>query len=158
MRAASDYTHARVYVNLNGNTFQLQVWNKTNACWVTPSDPTSTCITYTASAPSGTVVNLSQGDTFGFGSITTGPTAATSTTAQAPACTKGVAGASPGSTITGTACIEFNSRTYPVNSSNTIVASDAIYLKNAEGYSAIAVSISGQPADYKYSGSAWVQF
>ena len=158
LRAAADFTHARVYADLAGNTFQLQVWSKGGACWIADLDNTNTCLTYSFSAPSGTVVNLSPGDTFGFGSISTGPTAATSSIAQAPACTTGVGGPSPGSTIANTACIEFNSRTYPVNSSNTIVASDAIYIKNAESFSAIAVSVSGQPSDFRYSGSAWAQF
>src|SRR5579859_2877195 len=61
MRASADFTHARVFADLNGNTYQLQVWNKTGACWVMDSDRTNTCVTYSSSAPSGTVSNLSQG-------------------------------------------------------------------------------------------------
>lgn len=156
IRAAANFTHARVYVDLTRNSFQLQNWNKAGGCWVADSDPTNTCLTYTSSAPSGTVINLSQGDTFGFGSIATGPTGVSP--AQAPACTVGVAGTSPGATNSNTACIEYSSRTYPVDSTNKIVASDAIYIKGAEGFSAIAVSISGVPAQYRYTGSGWVQF
>jgi prepilin-type N-terminal cleavage/methylation domain-containing protein len=153
MRAASDYTHARVYVNLTANTYHLEIWNKTSACWQTEGD--SNACTQTTSP----VNSLSNGDTFGFGSITTGPTAATSSIAQAPACTSGVAGPSPGTTTANTACIEFNSRGYPLNSSNTIVASDAIYVtNNSKFFSAIAVPISGQPSEYRYSGSTWFQF
>jgi Tfp pilus assembly protein FimT len=152
LRAAADYTHARVYVNLSANTYHLEVWNKASACWQTFEDSNS-CTQITSP-----VVPLAPGDTFGFGSISTGPTAATSTPAQAPACKSGVAGPSPGSTTSNTACIEFGSRTYPVDSTNAVVASDAIYIQNAEGYQAIAVSISGQPAQYRYTGSAWVQF
>jgi type II secretory pathway pseudopilin PulG len=150
LRAAADYTHARLYVNLNANTYHLEVWNKASACWQTFED--SNACTQTTSP----VVPLAPGDTFGFGSIGTGPTG--TAPAQAPACISGVAGPSPGSTTSNTACIEFNSRTYPVDTTNKVVASDAIYVKNAEGYSAIAVSLSGQPSQYRYNGSAWVQF
>lgn len=153
MRAAANFTHARVYMNLSGNTFRLEVWNKANGCWQTDGD--SNACTQTTSP----VTSLTAGDTFGFGSISAGPTAATSTTAQAPACTAGVAGASAGSTTSNTACIEFSSRGYPVNSTNNIVASDAIYVANTGNlYSAIAVSISGQPTAYSYTGSGWVAY
>src|ERR1700732_4213941 len=43
MRAAAKFTHARVYANLTGNAYQLQVWDKAgnsgNGCWVEDSDP-----------------------------------------------------------------------------------------------------------------------
>jgi prepilin-type N-terminal cleavage/methylation domain-containing protein len=153
MRAAAGYTHARVYMDLSGNTYRLQVWNKSGGCWQTDGG-SSDCPQTTSP-----VTGLSSGGTYGFGSLTAGPTAATSTTAQSPVCTTGVAGASPGTNISNTACIEFNSRTYPVNSSNTIVASDAIYLtNNSQFFSAIAVSISGQPTAYRYSGSSWAAY
>ena len=153
MRAAAEFTHARVYVDLNGNTFHLEVWNKASGCWKTDGD--ANACTQTTSP----VTPLAQGDGFGFGSISAGPTAATSTIAQAPVCTVGVAGPAPGANISNTACIEFNSRGYPVDSANKIVASDAIYLTNNQKlYSAIAVSISGQPTAYSYRGSTWAPF
>lgn len=153
MRAAAEFSHARVYMDLQGNTFHLEVWNKGSACWQTDGD-TNACTQI--SSP---VISLSSGDAFGFGSITSGPTAATSTTAQAPACRAGVAGTSPGTSTSKTACIEFNSRGNPVDSSNSIVASDAIYItNNLTSFSAIGVSISGQPSEYRYTGSSWAQF
>jgi prepilin-type N-terminal cleavage/methylation domain-containing protein len=150
MRAAADFTHARVYVNLTGSTYHLEIWNKASTCWQTIGD-TNACTQ--ASSP---VIPMASGDTFGFGSIATGPLVAP---AQAPACISGVAGPSPGSTTANTACVEYNSRGYPVNSSNTIVASDAIYMaNNSKFYYAITVAISGQPSGYRYTGSAWSQF
>lgn len=151
MRAAADYTHGRVYMNLTSNTYHLEIWNKSSSCWQTEGD-TNSC-TQTTSP----VTLLSQGDTFGFGTITTGPANA-GATSQAPACTSGVGGPSPGTTTSNTACIEFNSRGYPVNSANTIVSTDAVYLTNNNLYSAIAVSISGQPSSYTHSGTAWVSY
>jgi Tfp pilus assembly protein FimT len=155
MRAAADYTHARVYMNLNAKTFHVELWNKTGACWQTDGDAAANACTV-ATSP---VSFLATGDTFGFGAIAAGPTASTTPTAQAPLCTAGVAGPAPGGTTANTACIEFNSRSYPVNSANTIVASDAVYItNNLVFYSAIAVSISGQPSAYRYTGAAWAQF
>jgi len=153
MRAAADFTHARVYMDLTGNTFHVETWNKASGCWQTDGDSNS--CTQTTSP----VTALDSGDTFGYGTITAGPTAATSSIAQAPLCTSGVAGASSGSTTSNTACIEYNSRSFPVKSDGSIVASDAIYLTGSQKfYSAVAVSISGQPAAYRYSGSSWAQF
>jgi prepilin-type N-terminal cleavage/methylation domain-containing protein len=154
MRAAADFTHARVYVDLNANTYRLETWNKAGLCWWhVDGDATGAC-TQTASP-----AYLSQGDTFGFGTISAGPTAATAAIAQAPACKVGVAGAAAGADIANTACIEFNSRGYPVDPTNAIVASDAIYLtNNSNRYSAIAVSIAGQPTAYNYGGSSWAGY
>jgi prepilin-type N-terminal cleavage/methylation domain-containing protein len=151
MRAAADSTHARLYADTSGNTFHLEVWNKAGACWWKADGDSSATCTQAAS-----LTYLAQGDTFGFGSISAGPTAATSTIAQAPTCKTGVAGTAPGTDIANTACIEFNSRGYPVDSTNAIVASDAIYLtNNSQLFSAIAVAIAGQPTAYNYSGSSW---
>jgi Tfp pilus assembly protein FimT len=153
MRAAADFTHARVYMNLTGNTYHVELWNKASACWQTDGD--SNACTQSTSP----VTALSSGDTFGFGSISAGPTAATISIAQAPLCTAGVGGPSPGATTANTACIEFNSRCFPVDKTNTIVASDAAYITdNLKFFSAITVPISGQPASYRYNGSSWGQF
>jgi len=149
MRAAAGFTHGRVYMDLSANTFHVAVWSKASACWQTAGETTCTATTSPVTA-------LASGDTFGFGSVSAGPTAATITIAQAGSCKPGVAGASAGTAISSTACIEFNSRGYPVDSSNAIIASDAIYIgNNAQRYSGVAVSISGQPTSYRYSGSSW---
>ena len=157
MRAASGYTHARLYADLAGNTFHVEVWNKAgnggSGCWQTDGD--SNACTQTSSP----LTLLAPADSFGFGSISSGPTAATSSIAQAPTCTTGVGGSSPGTTISNTSCIEFNSRGYPVDSSDTIVASDAIYVANSQNlYSAVTVPIAGQPTAYSYNGSSWAQY
>src|SRR5260370_12589215 len=114
LRAASDFTHARVYADLGGNAFQLEVWykagNSGSGCWVVDSDPTNTCITFTSSAPSGAVVNLSQGDTFGYGGLTAGPTAGQTTISQAAKCLDNSSTA-----INNTPCILFNSPGIPIN-------------------------------------------
>jgi prepilin-type N-terminal cleavage/methylation domain-containing protein len=143
MRAASDFTHARVYVDLNGNDFQLQVWNKAGnggmGCWVADSDPTSTCLTYTSGAPSGTVIGLSQGDSFGFGALTAGPTPGQTTIGQAAQCLD-----NSGTAIGNTACIVFNSRGIPINATTLApVATGAFYVTNGSVVDGVTVSATG---------------
>ena len=138
LRAASDFTRARVYADLNGNDFQLQVWNKANSCWVWDADPTNTCLTYPSGTPSGTVVNLSQGDTFGFGGLTVGPTLgqATSTFGQAAQCLNNF-----GVAISNTACIVFNSRGVPIDPTTlTPIATGAFYVTNGTVVDSVTVS------------------
>lgn len=159
MRAAADFTHARAYADLSNNTFHLEVWNKagdtshTSGCWQT--DGATTACTQTTG-----VTSLSQGDTWGYGTtVTAGPTAATASIAQSPACTSGVAGASSGSTITNTACIEFNSRGVPVDSTNKVVGNNAIYLTNGKAVDGVTVSATGFIQTWSTSasgtGSSW---
>src|ERR1700680_1442526 len=61
MRAAADYTHARLRVDLNSNTFRFDVWNKASGCWQTEGGSTD-CPQTTSP-----VTSLAQGDAFGFG-------------------------------------------------------------------------------------------
>jgi Tfp pilus assembly protein FimT len=147
MRAAADFTHARVYADLTGNAYQLQVWNKAanngNGCWVEDSDPkpdaNKTCLAFPGGAPSGTVIALSQGDTFGFGSLTQGPTAGQTTLAQAATCRDNANTAVGGST----ACIVFNSRGIPIDSSNSPIPTGALYLTNGTVVNGVTVSATG---------------
>lgn len=148
--AVADFTHSRVYLDLKKNTFHLEVWDKTAGCWKTDGD------SHPCTQATSPVTPLSQGDTFGFGSLAVGPTAATGIPAEPPNCTTGAAGAGAGPSILLTACVEINSRGYPVDSTNTIAAGDAIYLTNNQSeYTAVAVSITGQPSGYKFSGASW---
>jgi Tfp pilus assembly protein FimT len=143
MRAAANFTHARVYADLSGNAFQLQVWYKAGnagaGCWVADSDPGNNCLTYTSGHPSGTPFNLSQGVTFGFGTLATGPTPGQPTPTQAAACLDN-SNASLGTT---TACIVFNSRGIPIDNSNSPISSGALYLTNGTVVNGVTVSATG---------------
>lgn len=139
MRAAANFTHARVFADLNGNTYQLQVWNKTGACWVVDSDRTNTCVTYSSSAPTGAVLNLSQGVTYGFGSLSSGPTPGQATIAQATPCRNDA----NTSDIGNTACVVFNSRGIPIDSNNSPIATGAFYVTNGRVVNAVTVSATG---------------
>jgi len=154
LRASSNFTHARVYADLNGNTFQLQVWykpgNSGSGCWVSDSDATNTCLTYSGSAASGAVINLSQGDTFGFGSLTSGPTVAQQPNmSQAANCLD-----NSGSTISNTACIVFNSRGVPIDGTNSPIATGAFYLTNGTVVDGVTVSATGSIQSWSASAIA----
>jgi Tfp pilus assembly protein FimT len=143
MRAAANFTHARVYADLGGNAYQLQVWYKAGnagaGCWVADSDPTNTCLTYTSGHPSGTAFNLSQSVTFGFGTLATGPTPGQPTPTQAAPCLDN-SNASLGGT---TACIVFNSRGIPIDSTLAPVATGAFYLTNGTVVNSVTASATG---------------
>ena len=150
LRAASDFTRARVYADLNGGNFQLQVWNKANACWVLDSDTTNTCLTYNSGTPSGTVVSLSQGDTFGFGALTSGPTAGQTSISQAGQCLD-----NSGSAISNTACIVFNSRGIPINATTLApIASGAFYVTNGTVVEGVTVSAPASIQTWSASANA----
>jgi len=123
MRAASDFTRARLYADLNGNTYRVEIWNKAGAgSWVTEG-PTKT---------------LSSGITLGLSGLGTAPPNTQSTMAQAAAC-KTAAGA----TIANTACVLFNSRGIPIDSTGSPTSTDAIYITDGTSVMGVTVSAMG---------------
>jgi hypothetical protein len=138
-----------VYADLTDNASQLQVWNKAAGCWVADGDPNNGCITYTSSAPSGpAVLPLSQGDTYGFGTLTQGPTPGQATIGQATQCLDNTAAA-----IAGTACIVFNSRGIPVDNTNAPIGTGAFYLTNGTLVNGVTVSATGSIQAWSSSAS-----
>src|SRR5262249_49353864 len=72
MRAAANFTRTRLYVDLSTNSYQIDVWQKTGTPgWITE----------------GGSETLSQGITFGFGTLSAAPPNTQTTLAQAPPCT-----------------------------------------------------------------------
>lgn len=119
MRAAADFSQARLHADLSGRTFRVEVWNKSGAgSWVTE----------------GGTQSLSLGVNFGAGSLSTAPPNTQATLAQASACRN-----SSGTSIANTACVVFNSRGIPVDSTGAPTADDAIYLN--DGKSAFGVTV-----------------
>ncbi len=142
MRAAASFTHARTYVDLTANTYHLEVWNKAGnggaGCWQTDGDIANAC-TVIGTSP---VFNLAQGDIFGAGGLTTGPTPAQQPTIPTQAACQAING---GGTIGSTACIVFNSRGIPVDTTpgGSPVATGAFYLTNNTVVDAVTVSATG---------------
>jgi len=151
MRAASNFTRARVYADLTNNTYQMQVWNKTGGaggtgCWVADVDSSTTCIAFTnAPAPSGAGnLQFAPGDAYGFGNLTAGPTAGQTAISQAASCYPGAANTPDGgSSMANTACIEFNSRGIPIDNTSAPVASGALYLTNGSVVVGVTASATG---------------
>lgn len=126
MRAASQFSRARVYVDLSTNSFSLQRWNKTTSRWVTE----------------GGVSQTSTGVSFGFGDLATPPPNTQAAIGQSPVC-KNDAGADIGST----ACVTFNSRGMPVTNAlppaGGVVGNSALYI--TDGSTVYATTITTTP-------------
>jgi Tfp pilus assembly protein FimT len=138
-RSAATFSLARLRANINAQTFQMELWNKTTSQWDTE--------------PAGGVQNLPGGVTFGYGSISTPPPNTQTTINQAAACTDG-----GGSTIANTACIIFNSRGIPVDSTGTaLTTGDAIYITDGAAVRAVTVGRTGLIQGWRrdLTGSTW---
>lgn len=122
MRAAASFTQARVVVNLAAGTFHVERWQKNTNTWVIE----------------GIVKNLSPTVSFGFGGVSGPPPNTQPAIAQAPACVDAV-----GAAMAGTACIVFNSRGVPVDTTNAPTALDAYYLGDGSTVFAVTVSTGG---------------
>lgn len=124
MRAASDFTLARFYVNLAGGTHHVEIWQKVGPPgWV---------------AEGGTTY-LSSNDSFGFGGAAVPPPDAPAPIGQAPPCLDNA-----GTAIAGTACVIFNSRGIPVDGTGAPTGADAIYITDGASLYGVTVSASGQ--------------
>lgn len=124
MRAENGFTQTRLNCNFTTRSCQLEVCTSKGA---------TACNTFTAE---GGPVLLSQGVSFGFGSITT------------PAGSQ--------TTIQNTAQILFNSRGIPVTSSGAPTGTYALYLTNQAGDRyAVTVYATGRVAVWRYTNSVW---
>jgi prepilin-type N-terminal cleavage/methylation domain-containing protein len=117
MRASSDYAQARLHVDMNTQTFWVEVEPNGSTTWTTE----------------GGVQYLSKNVTFGYGSLTSAPSGTQSTFGQATACTG----------FSNSACILFNSRGIPVDTTNAPYGNYAIYVTDGKSVSGVTVSITG---------------
>jgi hypothetical protein len=141
MRAAQDFTHARLRADLANNAFQLEVWDKTGAgCWRPDGNFAVNPCTNAAAVLRN---SLSQGVTFGFAGVGPGAPNPQAAIAQAPACTDGIAGAAGNANYPNSACIEFNSRGVPLAPNGAPTANDALYVTDGISVYGATVIISG---------------
>ena len=151
MRAASGFTHARFYADLNANAFHLEVWNKSGnggaGCWQTDGDTRNACTANTSPTQL-----LSPGVQFGFGSASAGSPNPQATIAQGPLCGKvaSVSGVT-NSTTANTTCIEFNSRGIPIDLTGKPTANDALYITDGNTVYGITLLSSGLEQDWATS-------
>jgi type II secretory pathway pseudopilin PulG len=146
MRAAADFTHARVYADLGANTYHLEVWNPNGnggaGCWQTDNGgPGCT----TATSP---VQRLSTGVTFGFANVPAGAPNPQVAIAQAPLCDAALVNGVPNGTIANTSCIEFNSRGVPIALNGKPTANDALYVSDGTSVYGTTLLASGMMQDW----------
>jgi len=141
MRAASDYTKARVYADLSARTFRVEVWSK----------PVPPATTGSWGIEGGTQF-LAQGVTFGFGGLGSPPAGTQAAIGQAPACLDNA-----GAAIANTACVVFNSRGIPVDSTGAPAANGALYITDGRSVYVVTVSATGltQPWRTDAQSASW---
>ena len=124
MRAAAQFSRARVYADLNARTFRLQVWNKTTNQWVDDGGTTP----------------LADGVTFGFTGITQPPPNTQAALGQSPVCTNNA-----GAHIANTACVSFNSRGMHVTNAlppaGAVTGNGGLYIMDGSAVYGTTVSI-----------------
>ena len=144
MRAASNFSRARVYADLSANTFRVE-WQQAGTTTWTPDGCPNSCV--------GDQL-LATGVSFGFGSLSSPPSNTQATLGQAPVCLD-----NSGSAITNTACIIFNSRGIPITSGAVPTSNDAIYVTDGRLVTGVTVSATGLTKIWRTeaSGANWKQ-
>ncbi len=139
MRAASDFARARVYADLSANTFRVEIYPSGATGWTAEGGTTS----------------LSQGVTFGYGSLTSAPAGMASLSQAAPCLQNDLA-----TTTANTACIMFNSRGIPVDSSWAPTPLDALYVTDGMSITGVTVVVTGLTKIWRTdaSGATWYQY
>jgi len=123
LRGASNFTQARLFVDLAGGTHRVEWWQKTGVPgWVAASGLTP----------------LSSGDGFAFGMVGTPPPDTQAAISQAPACLDNA-----GNPIGATACVVFNSRGVPIDATGAPTNNDALYVTDGKSVGAVTVSAAG---------------
>ena len=138
MRAASLFSQTRLYVDLGARTYRIETWIKTGTPGWVPDGVSSTLSVGPQTVGFGQT-NLSTGVNFGFGSVAAAPSNTQGTIGQAPLCRQN----DNTTTIAGTACVIFNSRGLPVDSSGQPTGVDAVYLKDSTAVFGVTVGATG---------------
>jgi prepilin-type N-terminal cleavage/methylation domain-containing protein len=126
LRSASNFTQARLFVNLSTNSFRVETWQKTGTpAWVVEGGTTA----------------LAQYDQFSPGVVSTPPPNTQSTILQAPGCFTGLNGA--GTAVANSACVLFNSRGIPIDTSGAPTAANALYITDGTAIYGVTLSATG---------------
>jgi prepilin-type N-terminal cleavage/methylation domain-containing protein len=128
MRAASVFGRERLYVNLIGRNFRLEMWDKPTATWIADGGTTS----------------LSQNVNFSFGVVGTAPPNTQGVIGQSPACKNNLGTAD----IAGTACVIFNSRGLPIDPNGQPTV-HAVYITDGTAVYSVTVSATGTVRNWR---------
>jgi Tfp pilus assembly protein FimT len=142
MRAAATFAQARVFADLSTNQYRVEVWNRTQNCWVTDGDTQCSASYSSPNTPPSTLLLTTV--TFGVGSLSSPPPSTQSTLGQAPACQSDAdtQGQSVGS-IANSACVVFNSRGIPVDNTLAPTSSDALYVTDSSSVYGVTILPTG---------------
>jgi len=127
MRAASVFGRVRLYADLSTNRFHLETFDKTTSTWVVD----------------GGITSLSQRVTFGYGVVSAPPNNTTPVINQAPLCKSNAVPPALPVDIANTACIIFNSRGTPIDSTGAPNSLGALYLTDGTAVYGITLSATG---------------
>jgi prepilin-type N-terminal cleavage/methylation domain-containing protein len=123
MRAAAEFSRARLYVDLATKSFWVERWRKVAPIgWVNE----------------GAITTLRSNVSFGFAGATTPPPNTQAALAQATNCLD-----KAGVAIAGTACIVFNSRGVPVDATSVPTPNGAFYVTADQTIYGITVGAGG---------------
>jgi prepilin-type N-terminal cleavage/methylation domain-containing protein len=123
LKAASTFSQARVYVDIGTRRHHIESFRRTGVPgWVALTGPTL----------------LASGDAFLFAPVNAPPPDTQPVIGQAPACRDDA-----NVVIAGTACIVFNSRGIPVDSTGAPTNADAFYVTDGIIVGAVTVSATG---------------
>ena len=131
MRASSVFGRVRLYVDVGGRSFHIETFDNTtppNCCW---------------NIDGGTTY-LSQNVNFGFGAVGSAPPNTQGTIGQPPLCKSNT-----GTDVANTACVIFNSRGTPIDSSGSPGVVDVVYLTDGTAVYGIAVSATGMVRSWR---------
>jgi prepilin-type N-terminal cleavage/methylation domain-containing protein len=123
MRAAADFTKARVYIDLAAKSHHIETWQKTGAPgWV---------------AEGGSKV-ISSSVSFGFSGVPAAPPNTQAVIAQPGPCLNNA-----GAAIANTACIIFNSRGVPVDTTGAPTNAYGAYITDGSAVYGVTISATG---------------
>jgi Tfp pilus assembly protein FimT len=142
MRAAADFTEARVFADFSTNQYRVEIWKRTSNCWITEGDTQCSANYSSPNTPPSTL--LLTNVVFGYGSLSSPPPNTQPTLAQAPACqTDAQTSSQSAGSVANSACIVFNSRGIPVDNTLTATSSDALYVTDSSSVYGVTVLPTG---------------
>lgn len=140
MQAASGFTQGRLYVDLTTNSYHIELWQQSTSTWV---------------AQGGTRYLSAGTESYGFGPVTSAPPNTQAAIAEAPQCQTAA-----GQPIANTACVVFNSRGIPIDSTGAPTSVNALYVTDDSRVFGVTVSASSMIRLWQTnaaSGATWVQ-
>ena len=140
IRSAATFSRTRLYVDMSSGTHHLELLDRSvdPAHWTTEGGATY----------------LPTGVSFSFAPVTAAPPNTQAGISQSVPCTQ-----DDGTAIVNTACIMFNSRGIPVDSTGAPVASGALYLTDGSAVYGVTVAATGMIRlwrTFPYATPNWV--